>query len=228
MARLLNLDHLPYTEALALMRELIQAKQRELLPEVLILVEHDPVLTLGYRARFDDILIPEKTLHARNIDVHRVERGGLVTYHGPGQLLAYPIFNLRNLKLGVARFINLLEEVIISTLRDFGLEAGRKENLPGVWVRKEKIASIGVAVRRWITFHGLALNYDPELSHFELINPCGMTGVKMTSIARLLGSPVSPTRLRNQMIHHFERLFNLDFSPWSLPLAQEAGRRYEP
>jgi len=221
-ACLLNLDYHPYAETLSLMRRLAEVKRLEALPEILILAEHEPVLTLGYRAKFDDITISEETLRAMHIEVHQIERGGLATYHGPGQLLAYPIFDLKSMKLGVARFICLLEEVIISTLNSFGIRAGRKKKLPGVWVEQEKIASIGLAVRRGITFHGLALNYDPNLSHFDFINPCGMPEVRMTSMARLLGSMVDAVMLRSQIIDRFEQVFNLKFTPWSLISAKQA------
>ena len=214
-ARLLDLEYQPYAETLALMRRLAEAKRFESLPEILILVEHEPVLTLGYRVNADDILTPEETLKTMHIKVYQTERGGLATYHGPGQLLAYPIFDLRKMKLGVARFIYLLEEVIILTLNDFGIRAGRKEKFPGVWVGREKIASVGLAVRGGITFHGLALNYDPQLSHFDFINPCGVPGLKMTSMTKLLGSPVEANRLRNQVMRQFAKIFDLRFAPWS-------------
>ncbi|MBW2051754.1 MAG: hypothetical protein JRI85_05865 [Deltaproteobacteria bacterium] len=184
--RLLNLEYQPYAESLDLMRGLAEAKRFADLPEILMLVEHEPVLTLGYRAQTDDILIPEDTLRAMHIGVHRVERGGLVTYHGPGQLMAYPVFNLRALKLGVAKFISLLEEVIISTLSYFGLHAARKAKHPG--------------------------------------NPCGINGVRMTSMTRLLDSRIDPAMVRERIIYHFERIFNLNLNPWPLTIAKQAGK----
>lgn len=221
-ARLLDLESLDYAAALALMRSLAQARRRPDWPEVLMLTEHEPVLTLGRRAGAQDILVPEELLKAKGVTAYRIERGGLATFHGPGQIMAYPIFSLRAVSLGAASFVARLEEVVISVLKDFGLEGGREAGHPGVWVGPDKIASIGLAVRRGVAFHGLALNHDPDLSFFDLIQPCGLTGVRMTSMARLLGRPVDPGRLRSRMAAEFARAFNLDLASWTLAQARAA------
>ena len=217
--RFLDIDHLAYTQALSLMRGLVELKKSSVQPEILILLEHEPVLTMGRRSQESEILATRECLKDQGISVHRIERGGLITYHGPGQLVAYPIFDLKRMRLGVSELVNGLETAIIHTLADFDILADRIEGLRGVWVSREKIASIGIAVRRGITFHGLALNYDPDFSHFDMINPCGLEGVKMTSISKITATQTSPVLLRQSLAKHISQLFNLDLHPWSLEQA---------
>jgi lipoate-protein ligase B len=212
--KLLNLPHLPYIEALELMRRLVDQKRRLPFPEVLILLEHEPVLTMGRRAGESDILAPEALLAEKGIHVHKVERGGLITYHGPGQLVAYSVFNLQTMGLPVPELVYGLEEIILNTLSDFAIVAEREEGKRGVWVGKEKIASIGIAVRGGVSFHGLALNYDPDLAHFDLINPCGMSGVRMTSMTAILRKSIHVDNLRAIMAAQFSRQFHLDLEEW--------------
>ncbi len=218
--RLLNLDHLAYTEALALMRKMVDFKKGTQEPEILMLLEHEPVFTMGRRSDVHEIRVSQKSLEAQGIGVHRIERGGLITYHGPGQLVAYVVFDLKRMRLGVSELVQELEAVILDTLSDFGIRANRIEGYRGVWVGNEKIASIGIAVRRGITFHGLALNYNPNLLHFEMIRPCGLEGVKMTSMSKILQTQINPAQLRDAMARHFGVHFNLEFLPWSLEQAQ--------
>ena len=220
--RFLNLDHLSYDAALELMRGLVEMKRRSKWPEILILVEHDPIFTMGRRAEASDILASRDDLTEKGIRVRRVERGGLVTYHGPGQLIAYPILNLHRMGLGAADLIQGLEEVIMNTLSDFGIHGRRMEAARGVWVESEKIASVGVAVRGGVSFHGLALNVNPDLSHFDLIKPCGLSGVRMTSMARILGKPVNAPELREAVANHFSRQFKLHLTEWPLSHARDS------
>jgi lipoate-protein ligase B len=209
-AELINLPHLAYAEALELMRGLVEKKSLGPFPEVLIILEHEPVLTMGRRAEEADILVPAKVLAEEGITVHRVERGGLITYHGPGQLVAYPIFNLRTMEITVHQLVYGLEEIILKTLSDFNIAAERKAGQRGVWVEREKIASLGLAVRGGVSFHGLALNVDPDLHHFDLINPCGLNGVGMTSMRKVLGRPIDKSDLRQKMAGYFAQQFNLE------------------
>lgn len=222
--QLLTLDLLPYDEALALMRGLVDLKHRGEHPEILIILEHEPVLTMGRASKGSDILVSKETLANKGIAVHKVERGGLITYHGPGQIVVYPIFNLRVLKLGVVDLVQGLERIVLDTLSDFSIKGELKKGYRGVWVDREKIASIGIAVSRGISFHGLALNYDPDLSHFDLINPCGLNGVRMTSMSKILGTPIDPSSLRETMTAHFKRYFQLDLSEYDLTrIREDAG-----
>jgi lipoate-protein ligase B len=214
--RFLDIDQLAYAQALALMRGLVELKKGGAQPEILMLLEHEPVLTMGRRSQDSEILATREYLKEQGISVHRIERGGLITYHGPGQLVIYPIFDLKQMRLGVSELVNGLETVVINALADFSIQADRIEGLRGVWVGKEKIASIGIAVRKGITFHGLALNYDPDFSHFEMINPCGLEGVKMTSISKITATPTNLVLLRKVLAGHLSKLFNLELHPWSL------------
>jgi lipoate-protein ligase B len=216
----LDLEHLAYPQALALMRGLVEIKKGSDRPEILMLLEHEPVLTMGRRSQESEILASRECLLDQGISVHRIERGGLITYHGPGQLVAYVIFDLKRMRLGVSELVTGLESAVIDTLADFDIRADRIENFRGVWVAREKIASIGIAVRRGITFHGLAFNYDPDLAHFEMISPCGIEGVKMTSISKITRQPVNPKNLRKILAEHLSRLFNLELQPWSLEQAR--------
>lgn len=227
--RLLDIKHLDYCEALTLMRGLAEAKRRSPGPEVLMLLEHEPVITMGRRAGTGEITASLQRLRGQGPAVYHIERGGLATWHGPGQLVAYPVFNLKTLRLGVASFVEGLERIIISTLSDFGITACQRDRYPGVWAGADKIASIGLAVRGGITFHGLALNYDPDLSCFDLITPCGLTGVRMTSMAEVLGRSaclraarrqVDPDVLRTRLAAHFAGFFDLDLIPWTLAQAK--------
>ena len=217
--RLLNLKYLAYAEALAIMRGLVDIKKGANEPEVLMLLEHEPVFTLGRRSDESEILVSHECLEDRGISVHRIERGGLITYHGPGQLVAYVIFDLSRMRLGVSDLVGGLETVILNTLSDFGIQANRIDGYRGVWVGRQKIASIGIAMRKGITFHGLALNYDPNLEHFEMINPCGLEGVKMTSISKLLETAIEPAQLRKKLAEYIRKQFSLELLPWSLEQA---------
>lgn len=226
-AHLLDVEHLPYVQGTRLMRALAEKKTLTTLPDILILAEHEPVITLGRRSRAEDLLVTRQALEEQGIALYPVERGGLATYHGPGQLVAYPVFDLKRLRLGVARFVSRLEEAILATLWDFDLQsATRRAGFPGVWIGEEKIASIGLAVRRGISFHGLALNVNLGLAPFDLFHPCGLTGVRMTSMARALGRDVSKARLKQRLAYHCAHIFNLEFTPWSLTEAWEATRPY--
>lgn len=219
--RLLDIPNLDYISALELMRGLVAAKTAApKTPDALILVEHQPVFTLGKRSGENDVLVPENILKKEGITIHRIERGGLITYHGPGQLVVYPILHLDSMGLGIKTLVNQLEEVVILTLDDYGIKAGRNPGYPGVWSDNKKIASIGLAVRHGVTFHGLALNYNPKLAHFGMINPCGMSEVQMTSMVELLGEDVDPDKLRTIVKNHFQSQLEVKLDPWELSEAR--------
>jgi lipoyl(octanoyl) transferase len=178
----------PYAPVWELQRQL--ARQRlagELDHDVLLLVEHEPVVTLGRGTRPGSLPLPAGDLVRRGIEVHEVERGGDVTYHGPGQLVGYPIFDLRQHREDLHWYLRALEAALVRALDAVGIPAGVVPGLTGVWTRERKIASIGVHVKQWVTYHGFALNVNTELSYFDLIVPCGIPGVVMTSVALELG-----------------------------------------
>ena len=206
----LDLGLIPYAQAWALQQELVaQKKSGSALPEVLILLEHPPVLTLGRWGKTDHVLKDPEWLKKKGIDLVRTDRGGQVTYHGPGQLVGYPIFDLKRLGLGIREYAQRLEEVLIRTLSEYGVSAGRREECPGVWLGREKIASLGLAVQQGISFHGFALNYGVDLKAFDWINPCGLPGVRMTSLDQILKGPLEADRLRETVARHFEEVFRL-------------------
>ncbi|MDJ0784698.1 MAG: lipoyl(octanoyl) transferase LipB [Desulfosarcinaceae bacterium] len=208
-ALLLDLPRLAYGEALDLMRALVAAKVAHHLPEILILLEHEPVLTMGRRSAEGDLKVSRACLQEQGIDLHQVERGGLLTYHGPGQLVAYPLLDLKRLKLGVVDLVGGLEAAIITTLAAFQVEARRIAGQRGVYVGGDKIASVGIAVKRSVSYHGLALNCEPNLGHFDLITPCGLSGVRMTSMADRLGRSVPTAKVRPVLVDALAGQFGL-------------------
>jgi lipoate-protein ligase B len=206
----LNLGLVPYQAAWDLQKFLVNQKKTDpLSPDFLILLEHPPVLTLGRWGRLGNVLVDRHGLQELQIDLVRCERGGQVTYHGPGQLVGYPVLNLKYLGLGIREYVFLLEKLIIRALADYDLQASRKAGYPGVWVEGEKIASLGLAVQEGIAFHGFALNYGVDLEPFHWIIPCGLSGVRMTSMDRLKGEPIDAKGLRRRLAGHFEEIFNL-------------------
>jgi len=203
-----------YQEGLALQRELVEARRRDDIPDTLLLLQHPPVITLGVKVRTDrsHILASPDVLEARGVTVHESGRGGDVTFHGPGQLVGYPILDLSPDRRDLHRYVRDLEECLIRALAMFGIEAGRIQGLTGVWVADEKVAAIGVRISRWITSHGFALNVDPDLTYFELIIPCGIDDRGVTSMARLLGRPVSVDEAETIVAQSFADVFGLRFA----------------
>lgn|SRR5574341_74680 len=211
-----------YAETLELQHQLVEKKYNEKLPEILLLVEHNPVITLGRSSHLENILLDKGQLEKLNIQLHYIERGGDVTYHGPGQLVAYPIFDLNYYKQDTHLFLRLLEEVIIKTLASYNSKAERVAGLTGVWVQGKKVASIGVAAKRWITFHGLALNVNTDLKNFSYIHPCGMLDKEVTSMAELLKKKIALQEVKDNIVFHFGEVFDLNLIKNSgLPLKQE-------
>jgi lipoate-protein ligase B len=222
---LLDLDQGPmsYAEVWALQRELLRARQNGLIPDVLILLEHQPVVTLGRSADRTHLLLPHEALAARGIDLFEVERGGSVTYHGPGQLVGYPIVDLRAVGEDVGRFVRTLEATVIETLAAFEITAARRPGYPGVWVGEAKICALGVAIRRRVTMHGFALNVTTDLDGFNVINPCGL-GQPVTSMAAVLGRPVDLAAVRRAYAERFVDLFGIPLQRRSLEDACAASR----
>ncbi len=176
--------------------------------ERLLLLEHDPVVTLGRNARETDLLAGERRLLASGVAVERTDRGGQVTYHGPGQLVGYPILSLQPDRRDVGRYLRDLEEVLIRTLGRFGITAGRREGFTGVWAGDGKIAAIGVHLSRWVTTHGFALNVTTDLSRFDLIVPCGIRGAGVTSMRRLLERDVPLLEVAERVVPEFGAVFD--------------------
>ena len=192
-----------YKEAWDLQHDLWARRVKGELPDLLLFLEHPHVITLGRRGNRSHLIASPEVLEAMAIPIYHVERGGDVTYHGPGQLVVYPIFNLKEYGYRLIRYVDQLEEVILCVLKDFGME-GRKDSLNrGVWVNGEKIASIGVTIKRWVSFHGFSLNYETDLKYFDLIHPCGLVGKKMTSMKKILGEKISRESLTGRISFSF-------------------------
>lgn len=206
----LHLGLVPYSRALDLQRALVAARREGRVPDTLLLLRHPPVITLGRRGDEGNILVPRESLAERGIEVHRAERGGDVTYHGPGQLIGYPILDLADHRKDVGWYMHSLEEVLLRTLGDLGISGQRLPGHIGVWLDEQhKIASLGVRIQRWITYHGFALNVGDESSQFSLIVPCGLVGRQMTSVEAVLGKPVDLSRVKEHVVSHFCGLFDL-------------------
>jgi lipoate-protein ligase B len=203
----LNLKREPYDRAWKLQHLLVKARQEGRIDDILILLEHEPVITLGRMADAAHILASAEQLRQAGITVQRIERGGDVTYHGPGQLVGYPILSLEEHHLGVSDYMHALEEVLIRTLADFGLAAERCEGIIGVWVRGAKIAALGARVERGVTYHGFALNAATDLAHFAFIVPCGLANAQVTSMQQQLGKTVDMQVVRRRVTWHFGQVF---------------------
>ncbi|MBW2592890.1 MAG: lipoyl(octanoyl) transferase LipB, partial [Deltaproteobacteria bacterium] len=183
---------------------------------ILLLLEHPRVFTLGRRGGRENLMVSETFLKKANIPIIQVERGGDITYHGPGQLIGYPIINLKTAHMDVHTYVSRLEDIMILTARDCGVDAGRNSKNRGIWVGNNKMGSIGISIRHGITFHGFALNVNLALEPFSWINPCGMTDIGMTSIEKELGRSVSMKKVRQSIKHHMENVFEIkikDFEP---------------
>jgi len=204
-----RLGRVPYAEALALQRSLVEERRAGAIRDTLLLLEHPHVLTVGVRGDGgrSHILASDETLASRGIEVHETGRGGDITYHGPGQIVGYPIIDLNPDRRDVHRYVRDLEAVLIGVAAGYGIEAGRVEGLTGVWVGDEKLAAIGVRIARWITSHGFALNVTTSLDHFELIVPCGIADRGVTSLERLLGRPIPTAEVENGIIEQFAKVF---------------------
>jgi lipoyl(octanoyl) transferase len=198
----------------------------------LLLVQHRSVITIGRFGNNSNILCPEEYLRERGIVVHKTSRGGDVTFHGPGQLVGYPIINLRGFKLGIRSYVHLLEETIIEVLKYFDIAAERKEKYPGVWVGREKIASIGIQVSKQTSMHGVALNVSNDLDKFSLIVPCGIGGAVVTSIKKLINGTIPLRQVAHCFVKEFGKIFDAeieeipDLSSSSI-LRYEGGRGFQ-
>nr|MBI3612684.1 lipoyl(octanoyl) transferase LipB [Nitrospirota bacterium] len=210
-AVLFNIGRLDYVQAWDLQHRLVEERAEDRRPDTLLLLEHEPAFTVGRRGKQEHWA----GLEAEGHTVHRVERGGSVTYHGPGQLVGYPIVRLNDHCPGPRAYVHLLEEVVIRTLADWGIAGRRVEKLPGVWVGEspvEKVAAMGVRINRGVTLHGFALNVDLDLAPFSRITPCGIAGCPVTSMAVRLGRPVDMRLVRRRVAGHFGQLFDLDLT----------------
>jgi lipoate-protein ligase B len=206
-----DLGYCDFEQALKIQKKIHELRVENKIPDTLILVEHPSVLTIGKSGSFDNILISTEVLHEKGIKIYQIERGGDITYHGPGQIVGYPIFYVKTALAGIKAMIKNIASLLIFTLNDFGVEATVKPKFVGVWVGDEKIASIGIAVKHWVTFHGFALNVTTDLTYFDLIRPCGLANVKMTSLEKILQKKIELTEVKERIKVNLEKVFNQRF-----------------
>lgn len=186
-----ELGTVPYEKALEYQESLLAKRIAEEIPDSLILLEHPPTITTGRKGNTGNLLVRKEYLEKHGVSFVHASRGGDITFHGPGQIVGYPILNLKNHEMDIRKHLRSIEEVIIRTLGDFEIEGRRIDGVTGVWVKRSKIASIGIAIRKWVTYHGFALNVSTNLDYFELILSCGITDVRITSIGSWLGNEES-------------------------------------
>jgi lipoyl(octanoyl) transferase len=211
-----DLGRLEYGQAFELQRSLVEKRQRGLIPDQLLIVEHPHVITLGRSGRLEHLLASEDDLRRAGIAFHRTDRGGDITYHGPGQVVGYPILDLREWKRDVTAYVRALEQVLIDTLAEFAISAGRIPGWTGVWVEQKKVAAIGVHISRWVTSHGFALNLTTDLGCFGYIVPCGLTK-PVTSMADL-GCRAGWPEVAAAVTRNFGRVFEREMAPAALEM----------
>jgi lipoyl(octanoyl) transferase len=218
---IIDLGLITYSDAYSLQQRIATARKVNAIEDVLLLCEHPPVVTLGRNGKRDNLLVSASVLRQKNIEFHETNRGGDITYHGPGQIVGYPILDLSRIKRDVHWYVRTLEEVMIRATADFGITAYRVPGKTGIWVAatpaEEKLAAIGVHLSRWVTSHGFAYNVATDLRNFDLIIPCGLTGSRATSLEKLLNRSVPLSEAKPHLIGHFAELFNSE----PVPLARE-------
>jgi lipoyl(octanoyl) transferase len=201
-----DLGRIGYQEAFDLQRTLVDQRKHGLIPDQLLILEHPHVITMGRNGHFENLLASEEVLERAGIQFHQTDRGGDVTYHGPGQIVGYPILDLRDWKRDVVAYVRAVEETLIQALGEFGVEGQRVAGCTGVWVGQAKVAAIGVHISRWVTSHGFALNLDPDLDYFRYIVPCGLT--KPVTSLRALGVEATRHQVAGALVRSFARVFD--------------------
>lgn len=206
-----KLGTIEYQSALELQFRLLRLRQQDVIEDTLLLLEHPPVITVGTTGKEANILADAEFLCSRGVTIYHINRGGDVTYHGPGQLVGYPIINLKNHGKDVKDYFRKLGDTFIHLLKEeYDINATRYPEYPGVWVGNEKITALGCAVKHWITMHGFAFNVNTDLEHFKWINPCGIKDKGVTSLQKILGSPQDMEMMMQQVVKHFSALYNLE------------------
>jgi lipoyl(octanoyl) transferase len=212
--RIIELGLIGYAEAYALQKRIVAARKVDAVGDVLLLCEHPHVITQGRNGKREHLLVSDSVLRQRNVEFYETSRGGDITYHGPGQLVGYPILNLGGIRKDVVWYVRMLEEAMIRTTADFGVEAYRVEGRTGIWVTtpgsQEKLGAIGVHISRWVTSHGFAYNVSTDLRYFDLIVPCGIAGRKATSLGKLLGRAVHVSGVAPRMARHLGEVLGLE------------------
>jgi len=220
---IVDLGLIPYSDGYALQQRVVAARKAGAIEDVLLLCEHTHVITQGRSGKRENLLASEHVLRQKSVEFHETNRGGDITYHGPGQIVGYPILNLGNIKTDVHWYVRTLEEAMIRASADFGVTAFRIPGKTGIWVQaesregssEEKLAAIGVHISRWVTSHGFAYNVATDLRYFDLIVPCGITDRKATSLEKLLSRRISPAEVKPHLVDHLTELFCVTPRPLS-------------
>jgi lipoate-protein ligase B len=202
-----NLPLVDFQEASQLQKRLVQARIAGRIPDVMLLLEHPPTLTIGRSSTINDIIAPMEILAQERVSVSYTDRGGGVTYHGPGQLVCYPIISLKEHRLSVSQYVWNLEAAIIKLLLDLGIYAQRVPKYPGVWVGEEKVCAIGLHITHYVSRHGFALNVNTDLKCFNYINPCGIPNKAVTSLSKLLGYEITVDEIKQPLVQAFSQVF---------------------
>ncbi|GBD87335.1 octanoyltransferase [bacterium BMS3Abin03] len=205
-----NLGTIDYKEAWNLQKRIFEQRYKNEVDDTLLLLEHSHTYTLGKTADKKNLVGTDEYLKKNNVSVYNIDRGGDITYHGPGQVVGYPVINLNNWERDTHKYLRALEEVIIKTCEDYNLKTGRVPKFTGVWIDDRKIAAIGIKVSRWITMHGFAFNVNTDLEFFNGIIPCGIKDKAVTSLQKELGKEINLNEVKEKLVFHFKELFNYD------------------
>jgi lipoate-protein ligase B len=206
----IDLERTKYIDTWVLQKKLVELRYANKLPDMLLFTEHEPVITMGRATDKVNLLVGNGELRRMHVDLFEVERGGDITFHGPGQAVLYPIIDLNSWGRDLHSYIRNLENFTIDMLKELGIEASTKKGLTGVWVGNNKLAAIGIAVSRWIAYHGLALNVTTDMEYFKLINPCGITGFSVSSIETTLNKIFELPYINNLLAKHFASMFHYE------------------
>ena len=213
-----------YDKMFSLQKRLNQARFDGKISDTVIFLEHHPCYTIGRQGGEDHILVSDNCLEREGIRVYETDRGGDITYHGPGQLVCYPIIDLHEYSSDVHVYAHKLEEVMILTLEKFDINGARKKGFPGVWVGEKKIGFMGVGINHWVTMHGISLNVCPDMKYFTQIIPCGIANVTVVSMAEILGHPITVNEVAEEMRQHFEEVFDIQLQDMNLDKVEEMVR----
>lgn len=205
-----NLDTIGYKEAWDLQHELLQQRKDKKINDVFLMLEHPHTYTLGKTADKKNLVGSKEYLEENKISVYEIDRGGDITYHGPGQIVGYPIISLNEWQNDTHKYLRALEEVLILTCKDYGLETGRKQKYTGVWIENRKIAAIGIKISNWVSMHGFAFNVNTDLSLFNGIIPCGISDKEVTSLAKEFGREISLPEVKEKLLKNFKEIFQYD------------------
>ncbi len=210
LCKVYDLSVVEYSRALQLQKNLVSARLAGEIPDLILLLQHPSVFTIGASGNKENTVAPRGSLDSEGLPIFHVDRGGSITYHGPGQLVGYLILDLRAKGVGIYEYVRNVEEVIIQTLDGFSITACRDPKYPGVWVGLEKICAVGIRVTRWVTKHGFALNVNTDLRYFTYITPCGITDRGVTSMSKLLGHDVTLKDVASHILEHCAQVFNMN------------------